>query len=212
MDLKKLLKATARIIFIVGLAAAGYLVDRDRHDRALIMLQPFGYGWACLSFVIIVIGQKVVGRNATLARRSSGIDRPDQHAYEVVGAKENIEPDLPQGVSPELVEQQGAAVRMASDGALGEFNRAQRAVFNWHESLPVTLMELLLVAFSCGPVSVVMALVIVVGRSTFARGYTKGLAGRLPGFIVAVSGEWACHLLLVILAIRSFTLGNNLPA
>eukprot|EP00746_Dinoflagellata_sp_MGD_P135484 gnl/MRDRNA2_/MRDRNA2_69518_c0_seq1.p1 gnl/MRDRNA2_/MRDRNA2_69518_c0~~gnl/MRDRNA2_/MRDRNA2_69518_c0_seq1.p1 ORF type:complete len:205 (-),score=35.23 gnl/MRDRNA2_/MRDRNA2_69518_c0_seq1:199-813(-) len=187
-------------LLAVGLALAGYFLDQEENDARIEQLAPFGYGWACLSVIVIFIGIKAVGKNAGTARKKSGVDRPDQHAYEVV---EHSEGDSNVGASASGKALGGAAVRMSSDGPLGEFNRAQRAAFNWQENLPVTLAELMLIAAGVGRMALVFAVIISLGRVAFALGYTSAVSGRIPGFALSMLGETSAHILVFILGIRA---------
>merc|ERR1719401_1922404 len=95
---------------------------------------------------------------------------------------------------------------MCADGDLGEFNRAQRAVFNWHETLPLMLVELLLIAAACGPVAVILAGFIACGRVVFAFGYTRGVDGRILGYVLASGAQESLNVLMLILAVRGLML------
>ena len=59
------------------------------------------------------------------ARAPARVDRPDQHIYKIMASDGSLK-DAPN-------------VLMATTGAAGRFNRAQRAVFNMDETLPLVL-------------------------------------------------------------------------
>ena len=65
-------------------------------------------------------------------------------------------------------------VMMANAGPQGRFNRAQRAVFNYDEALPLFLSGLLLNAL-LGPAALILAVLNALRFLTFAgRFYLKG--------------------------------------
>jgi hypothetical protein len=94
-------------------------------------------------------------------------------------------------------------VMMANAGPQGRFNRAQRAVFNYDEALPLFLSGLLLNAL-LGPAALILAVLNASGRRAFARAYTDSLEGRGGGFVRAVAPEHVSAALNLVIAALIF--------
>jgi len=129
--------------------------------------------------------------NANATRAGAQVDRPDQHVYEVADAK-------------------ASKVSMASEGAAGKFNRAQRGAFNTDEALPAVLVSTCLAAAVFGPVVVGIVALIVYGRIKFAVLYTESSAKRGAGFMPAVIGENWMHGLVLFTALKAIA-GSHFP-
>ena len=94
-------------------------------------------------------------------------------------------------------------VMMANAGPQGRFNRAQRAVFNYDEALPLFLSGLLLNAL-LGPAALILAVLNASGRRAFARAYTDSLEGRGGGFVRAVAPAHVSAALNLLIAVLIF--------
>mmetsp|Transcript_116130 Transcript_116130/g.335394 ORF Transcript_116130/g.335394 Transcript_116130/m.335394 type:complete len:225 (-) Transcript_116130:132-806(-) len=111
---------------------------------------------------------QMISANMGTARRACKVNVPDQQVYRVYGG----------GPAD------GALVMMETEGKFGEFNRAQRALANLEEYLPIFLTEVLLVGFIY-PV-LVCALTVIFGcaRLKGAFGYTRGAKERMVGNMI----------------------------
>lgn len=117
------------------------------------------------------------------ARAPTRLDRPDQHIYQVVGSN-----DL---------------VLMANDGVNGRFNRAQRAINNMDESLPIFLVNALLVAPIFGKIVCFFFIPMYgYGRISFGRDYKDSLNGRLKGFLFSMIAEHGMASFVALIAIK----------
>ena len=85
-------------------------------------------GWAFLAWYVVYLARQSVAINAAACRAGARCPRPDQHVYRIAHPDFNEKP----------------YVMMANAGPQGRFNRAQRAVFNYDEALPLFLSGLLL--------------------------------------------------------------------
>ncbi|KAL1520909.1 hypothetical protein AB1Y20_022469 [Prymnesium parvum] len=113
--------------------------------------------------------------NANGARAPVRLDRPDQHVYKIM-ARDGPLVDAPY-------------VMMASTGAAGRFNRAQRAAFNMDESLPTSLTGLLLQTCVFGAVGLFPALLYAYGAAKFCDAYKESSGARSSGFMPRVIAE-----------------------
>ena len=93
---------------------------------------------------------------------------------------------------------------MTAAGPLGRFNRAQRALFNWHEVAMLQLVEFMLLAMILPEPTLALAIVLVVGRVWMASGYTEGVQGRVSGFVLATYADYAVVFSLVVMMCRGF--------
>lgn len=137
--------------------------------------------WA--SFMIMMV-RLVLNVNANGSRGLARVNRPDQHIYQIVG-KEDL-------------------VLMATSGAAGRFNRAQRGLFNMDESAAQMLMNTFLVAFIFGPlVCFFFVPLYAYGRIRFAHDYKIDADIRSPGFLLCMIGEHGVAAMLLLIAIKS---------
>jgi uncharacterized membrane protein YecN with MAPEG domain len=121
-------------------------------------------GWVFLSLALAQLTVTAVAMFTIDTREAAGVDRPDQFAFET---------------------EKGVPVRMVREGAGGTFNRAQRALFNTQETLPVFLAHLLLASTLAPRMVFFFTVITAIGRIWFAAGYSASVAGRQAGFAVA---------------------------
>jgi len=116
-----------------------------------------------LYVAFIVLKYAIVFMNANLgtARRSSGVNIPDQHVYKVL--------------------ESGVLVLMDSEEPKGSFNRAQRAVQNLYEVLPMFLISLLFAGFVFPWTASILTVVFALARLKSALDYTKERMARMKG-------------------------------
>lgn len=91
-------------------------------------------------------------------------------------------------------------------GLDGEFNRAQRAVNNWQENRDIELCTLMLLSIAVGYYVLIPTIFMFVGRIVFARDYKVAVSKRVPGFVVAQTGNYTTIILLLTFAIKGLTL------
>ena len=101
-------------------------------------------------------------------------------------------------------------VLMATTGAAGRFNRAQRAAFNMDEAMPIFLSGLLLQASVFGWVGLLPALLFSYGSITFCNLYKESSKRRGAGFMPRIIGESLSAGLVGVVAIKG-VLGPLMP-
>lgn len=188
----KYFKMVGMIAFLIGpiLAWSTYFLTKLNEDQASLYKKKFELiyenqlGYVYLSFFILYLTRAYVMINSNGARAATTCERPDQHCY--VGTSDR-------GTSK---------VTMATTGVEGRFNRAQRALYNMDESLPLFGVALVIAGFVFGPVMLLPALLSLAGRVTFANGYKKSLTSRSQGFMMGAVAEGYTHALVGMIAIK----------
>ena len=171
------------------LAVALYVAVAQFYDveARLALARSMDLGWAFLAWYVVYLARQSVAINAAACRAGARCPRPDQHVYRIAHPDFNEKP----------------YVMMANAGPQGRFNRAQRAVFNYDEALPLFLSGLLLNAL-LGPAAFFLAVLNASGRRAFARAYTDSLEGRGGGFVRAVAPEHVSAALNLVIAALIF--------
>ena len=155
---------------------------KETLDAKFAFLHAYDLGYALLAVYFIGLGRWRIMLNANVTRAAARVDRPDQHVYKVMDPKTPA--DAPY-------------VLMANTGRQGEFNRAQRGVFNTDEAMPMFLVSTVLAGAVFGPVILGVVGIAVYGRIQFALLYTADQNKRGAGFMPAMIGEqWAVGLVL----------------
>mmetsp|Transcript_20629 Transcript_20629/g.57554 ORF Transcript_20629/g.57554 Transcript_20629/m.57554 type:complete len:232 (+) Transcript_20629:82-777(+) len=158
------------------------------YDKKFSFLQENQLGYIYLSVWLLCMTRARLVVNANGARAPARVDRPDQHVYKVMDTSGALK--------------DAAYVMMADTGPQGRFNGAQRGVFNTDESLPLTLVMVLLVGAVFGPVVVGIVLLIGYGRITFGLKYKESCDARGAGFLPAMIGEKLLEGLTLLCAIK----------
>ena len=111
---------TSIFSLITGCLAYKFIVSPNAENTLpkLQFLNAYDLGYLYASFIILKIGQLVMGMNAGTARKHCRVHPPDQHIYKVHG------------------EDKFGYVFLEQDGVNGKFNRAQRAIANYQETFP----------------------------------------------------------------------------
>eukprot|EP00283_Hemiselmis_rufescens_P007748 CAMPEP_0173431830 /NCGR_PEP_ID=MMETSP1357-20121228/9841_1 /TAXON_ID=77926 /ORGANISM="Hemiselmis rufescens, Strain PCC563" /LENGTH=134 /DNA_ID=CAMNT_0014396353 /DNA_START=263 /DNA_END=667 /DNA_ORIENTATION=- len=109
------------------------------------------------------------------ARKLSKVHPPDQHIYKVFGG-----PDT-QGY-----------VTLVQEGAIGRFNRAQRAHFNHLESLPYVILVWFFASFVFPFPAFVVICIFALARIHFTVGYANAPQGR-------DAGQQICYLCISVI-------------
>ena len=155
-------------------------------------IREYELTYVYVAIFMVYMTRLVMVRNANGARGPTRLDRPDQHIYQVVGTDQ--------------------IVLMATQGAAGRFNRAQRAIFNMDESLSTFLICILLVAPVFGPLVCFFFIPMYsYGRILCAEEYKRDVNARSGGFMYAMIAEHGLAALVGVIAIQSSSLGPMIP-
>lgn len=190
-ELKKYMTMLLLLMPVIGqvFAWGTYVVfsqmldQHARYEKRFAVIREYELGYVYLSVWVLVIARAVLVANANGARAPARVERPDQHAYKMMDRTGSSDAPF---------------VLMATTGPQGRFNRAQRAVFNTDELLPLLLAQVVLVGAVFGPIVLGLVLLIACGRITFGFKYKEDLKARVAGFLPSVIGEqWLTGLCLL---------------
>eukprot|EP00294_Goniomonas_avonlea_P009109 CAMPEP_0114541890 /NCGR_PEP_ID=MMETSP0114-20121206/1546_1 /TAXON_ID=31324 /ORGANISM="Goniomonas sp, Strain m" /LENGTH=218 /DNA_ID=CAMNT_0001726157 /DNA_START=125 /DNA_END=781 /DNA_ORIENTATION=- len=161
----------ASVFTVIGLVAAWFIAERSPKSEAKIaLLAAHGLGWIYASLLPLKVTGLVHGIILGMARKASKVNLPNQHVYSVY-------------TKP------GAArlgyVLMEEEGALGRFNRAQRAFVNFSDTLSGFLLIFLLAGFVFPFPTFCLACAFFAFRCIGAAGYTANTDSRMSGNLPA---------------------------
>lgn len=149
--------------------------------KKFAFVYDYQLGYVYLAWVIVYLTRMYLTINANGARAAAGCDRPDQHIYKIMAAEGTLA-DSPY-------------VLMATAGDAGRFNRAQRAVYNTDEGLPLFITGAIITGSILPHVVLAIACIYAYGRITFANTYKASLNARGMGFMLGATAEtFVCGL------------------
>jgi len=174
---------------LVGVAITSLVIypSQPGLEEKIDTLASLGFGWAYLGMWIIKLGQMLLGINLGTARVASRVAVPDQHVYQVKGAEGS----------------KLGFVLMDTEGANGSFNRAQRALQNYHETFPLFAVMFLLAAFVCPFPAFVCACVYSAAKVLAALGYTSAAEGRIPGTMISLLANTVLESIVLLAGFKS---------
>lgn len=149
----------------------------EKYQQGLHFLADRDLGFLYLGIFPVKIGMLLININLGSARKESKVNVPDQQVYKV---------HTPAGQDPL------GYVLMEQDGVIGQFNRAQRALMNQMEALPLFLFSFVLAGFVCPKQTFVVGTIWMILRVVYAVGYTRSASSRVAGGMLS-------NLLLAIL-------------
>uniref|UniRef100_A0A7S1SKC4 Uncharacterized protein n=1 Tax=Tetraselmis chuii TaxID=63592 RepID=A0A7S1SKC4_9CHLO len=142
-------------------------------------------GYLYLTWFVVFLAKAYASINANGARAPARVDRPDQHVYQIMAESG------PLAGSP--------YVMMTTTGAVGRFNRAQRACGNMDEGMPLFVSGLLLQGAVFGPLAACIATLYMYGSVRFANDYKVDPSKRIHGFMCAMIAQYlSCGLVTVV--------------
>ncbi|KAL3928480.1 MAG: hypothetical protein SGBAC_012634 [Bacillariaceae sp.] len=194
-------KALSIVAFVVGpiIGWALYFINKaliseesqSTMDIKFDFLHAYQLHYVYIAMFMAYLAKFPLMINAGASRGPTRVDRPDQHIYQVVGTEQ--------------------LVLMATDGAYGRFNRAQRANMNMDESLAQFLANTLLVAPILGTICCYFLLPLYAyGRISFAHAYKVDTKSRAKGFLMSMIAEHVTAALVGIIAIKAM-FGASIP-
>eukprot|EP00667_Euglena_gracilis_P020257 EG_transcript_21897 len=172
----------------LGQAAAWpiYLAfSSNRVEAKFSLLAEYQLGWLFLVPFLLRSTLTVLNTIAGVWRKEAKVNPPDQHVYKVFTAA---------GIAPLPY------VLMAEEGALGCFNRAQRAAQNYVEYLPGMVGYVLLAGFVFPLPVFVCTAVYVSARMMMASQYIQVSKSRMRGFVLSNASVTVVEGLLLLTA------------
>merc|ERR1719203_142127 len=162
-------------------------------DKKFQFLHEYQLGYGFLAVWVVSYSKAANMCLSNGARAPARVDRPDQHVYKIMAASGPLK-DAPY-------------VMMVNTGPQGCFNRAQRAVFNADESMPVVLANTILSAGVYGPLTPCICLLTMYGRLKYTMNYKESALARRTGFAEFTLGEKMLDGLVLLTAIKTIFFG-----
>jgi len=177
------------VLLSIGMAVALLLIlpAEPKFADKISVLTSGGFGWLFLGAWVLKLAQLAMGINLGSARTAAKVEVPDQQVYQVKGA-----------AGSKL-----GYVLMETDGAIGTFNRAQRAVQNYGENAPLFMLMFVLAGWVAPFGIFVCACVYAVGRVVNAIGYTSAADSRIPGTLIGVLASNVIDSVVLVAGLRS---------
>jgi len=172
------------ILLSIGLAITKFVVlplEAKSADK-IATLASADLGWVYLGAWVLKLGQMMIGVNLGTARTVAKVEVPDQQVYQVKGVA-------------------GASlgyVLMETEGAIGEFNRAQRALQNYNESAPLLLLMFVLAGYVAPFAVFLCTCTYSAGRVINAIGYTSAADSRIPGTLIGALASNAIDSVVLV--------------
>ena len=176
----------------IGLAAVWFLAyiphaKRANADAKIGILAQHDLGWLYLGIFLLKILQLPLGTLLGEARKASKVAVPDQHVYRVMGSEGS----------------KLGYVLMGRDGVHGAFNRAQRAMMNYHEVFPTLALQYVAASFVF-PFEAFVCVIIWAGtRWLGAMGYKSSADARFNGIMPGLIAMCAIQGMVMIVAIKA---------
>lgn len=155
---------------IIGAAVAAFYLKNAHVCERLETLGSNSLSAVYLSIAFLYIAFTLINANLGTARRPTRVNVPDQHAYRVYGGAGD-----------------GGNVFMNDEGALGSFNRAQRALANFEEILPFVIVMTVASSYVFPWTSFAMVVILGACRVKGAIDYTDDRMKRMTGNMVATA-------------------------
>jgi hypothetical protein len=163
------------VITVIG-AAIAYFTSYYTESKVaaanskLGIITDYNLGWLYLGIFLIKILTLPINISLGSARKASKAGLPDQHVYKVMG-----------GGGDKL-----GYVLMENEGVHGQFNRAQRALQNYHENFPTVVIQYLAASFVFPFEAFVCMMIWQISSCVGSVGYKVNvdgrMRGRLPGY------------------------------
>eukprot|EP00563_Minutocellus_polymorphus_P003729 CAMPEP_0181031424 /NCGR_PEP_ID=MMETSP1070-20121207/6225_1 /TAXON_ID=265543 /ORGANISM="Minutocellus polymorphus, Strain NH13" /LENGTH=222 /DNA_ID=CAMNT_0023108801 /DNA_START=82 /DNA_END=750 /DNA_ORIENTATION=+ len=150
--------------------------SKSAADAKLDLLATYDLGWLYLGIFVVKLLQLPIAIILGSARKASKVNVPDQHVYRVMGSEGS---------------KLGHVLMETEDDDLGKFNRAQRALQNYHEQFPTMMLQYVAASFVWPFETFVCIAIWAVSCVLSANGYVSSadgrMQGRLPGFFAAAT-------------------------
>merc|ERR1711904_420662 len=146
----------------LGLAIIYVAASADVLKR-LDVIAEYGLGPLYLVLVCFFYTFQMMSANMGMHRRETRVNNPDQHAYRAYAPGQPWDNTM---------------VLMNDEGSFGKFNRGQRALANFEETLPLFLAEAMAAGVVFPWIVMVMGIVACLGRLKGAVDYSSDRRAR----------------------------------
>ncbi|KAL7540014.1 hypothetical protein ACHAXR_009799 [Thalassiosira sp. AJA248-18] len=176
----------------IGLAAVWFLAyapdaKRANADIKIGILAEHNLGWLYLGIFLLKILQKPIETILGEARKASKVNVPDQQVYRVMGTDGS----------------KLGYVLMEKDGVHGAFNRAQRALMNYHEEFPTLALQYVAASWVFPFEAFVCVMVWATMRWFGAVGYKSSAESRFHGIMPRLIAMCAIQGMVLIAAVKA---------
>mmetsp|Transcript_33618 Transcript_33618/g.81773 ORF Transcript_33618/g.81773 Transcript_33618/m.81773 type:complete len:227 (-) Transcript_33618:172-852(-) len=172
------------ILGSVGFAIAQYAVfpREPKSCDKMKSLASLDLGWLYLGACVLKMGHILMRINLAQARVASKVNVPDQQVYQVKGAEGS----------------KLGYVLMETEGAIGAFNRAQRALQTYNEGMSLVLLMFVCAGYVCPFSTFVCAFALAASRLHCAVGYTSSADGRMPGTLISAISQYVLESIVFV--------------
>eukprot|EP00658_Telonema_sp_P-2_P026033 TRINITY_DN204_c0_g1_i2.p1 TRINITY_DN204_c0_g1~~TRINITY_DN204_c0_g1_i2.p1 ORF type:complete len:222 (-),score=61.55 TRINITY_DN204_c0_g1_i2:407-1072(-) len=178
------------VLTAIGVGIAYFAVYRQnsvKADAKIQLLASYELGWIYIGAWVLKVGQLLMNMVLGSARKKAKVNVPDQQVYKVKGA---------QGSSL-------GYVMMEQDGALGAFNRAQRALQNYNEIYTQFAVYFLLAGLVFPFPVFVIGCLFAAFRVFGAVGYTGSADGRMGGNMLSFATVSVLEGLVLVAGVQA---------
>jgi len=165
---------------------------KEATEKKIDTLAALDLGWLYLSVFALKNLAWFINAQQVQCRSEANIGAPDQYVYRVVGQTET------------------PIVLMESDGALGRWNRAQRALQNLNENMAPLTAYAVLAAFVVPKAAFMCTITYGCCRVMYTRGYVNSSlngtvkSGRFAGFLLQQTALAALEGVILISGVNFF--------
>ena len=192
-----------------------FVFSLDNIDKVLTDMGPHSRkSYLACNFIALVyfIFSRLVAKKGKDLRKAANVYRTNQYiyaAYEVEEGEATKQPPFSKGSTESTKraymgnKKPGLKIYLDNDGVEGQFNRAQRAIYNWQETSDQELVHILLCAVLLNYYMFIWAVTTGIGYVVFANGYTEATVKRYAGVAMATISRYAVLVMLVLLTIKT---------
>mmetsp|Transcript_25440 Transcript_25440/g.45959 ORF Transcript_25440/g.45959 Transcript_25440/m.45959 type:complete len:244 (+) Transcript_25440:106-837(+) len=180
------------------------LSSNNQYADRVELIRKYDLGWLYASWSLLMLTRTYATINANGARAAARVDRPDQHAYKIMANPAQY--SSKNGNNAEVQLSNAPYVLMENVGAVGRFNRAQRAAFHFDEGLELLLSSIFLAGIIVPQLVFGLTVVYCVGRKMYSDGYTQSLDGRMGPFALVALPSMILGAMVGIFAVQSLVM------
>jgi len=158
-------------------------------NAKIAIISEYDLGWLYLGIFLIRILTLPININLGMARKESKAGLPDQHVYKVMGAEGS----------------KLGYVLMENEGVHGVFNRAQRALQNYHENFPGVVVQYVAASFVFPFETFVCMMIWQIATCVGAVGYADSVDGRMKGRLPGYFAMSTIGGMIIIIAFKALS-------
>jgi len=164
----------------------------------------------CVVAIVYFICHQVLQKKASGKRKEANVYRTNMQVFSVYQIEEGeVKGEWQRGTTESTKKsmigkkRDDFKVYMENDGAEGEFNRAQRSIYNWQESKDQQILHLVLCSVLLQYFMIIYAFTTGFGYIIFSRGYTQATVKRYSGVVLVITSRISVFILLCLLSVKT---------